>query len=537
MEEIYLVLISTIGVFLRLSVIKQDSDVWSWQWLMLPILIGTPFSWYFDWPGIWPLPLEGYLLGLLVVLLIDYFDMWPMVAARQNPDHRRGAIVVRDKDVTQMIKRAKEAVSLCIGKVPLPVRVEPSHILAVGGTGTGKSLAITQLLDKIIERDDRAILADAGGLYLSRYFDPVRDRLLNPLDQRSVAWSPFAEMANPFDADALAKSLVPDGEGTAREWHQYCQTLLSAILQRCYETDQATNQKLLYFASVIGAEELRTFVAGLPAASLAAEGNDKMLGSIRGILGSHLNSLIHLPPHAGREAFSIRKWIQSRSATRLYLPYAENQRATLKYLIAAWLDIASQAILSLAPDSNRRIWLVADEVASIGRVQSLIDFLTNARKAGGCAIIGLQTISQLRALYGRDNAQTLLSCLSAWCILRSNDPETSEYMSKYLGEEEIRRINTGGGQSTGGQNVNWSEQIARQAVVLPSELQSLPDRQGFLKLPGAYPICRVEIPLPSDKSSGQKNFVMLGYPPIFMRDSTQAAVEPAKVEPVIEINL
>lgn len=537
MIELHLMVIAlVIGIALRLTQFRDDPEHWGWKWLCLPVTMGAPINWYFVWPGIYPLFVEGYAIGLFVVLLFDYFDLWPFSAPRPDLDHRRGARVVGEKDLVRLVKRAKEATSLLISKIPIPIRTEPQHFLKVGGTGAGKSSAIVQMLDRIFKRVDRAILADAGGLFLARYFNPQQDHLLNPLDQRSVSWSPFAEMQEEWDANTLAKSLVPDGEGTAKEWHGYCQTLVSAILIRCWETDQVTNERLLYYSSIASVEELRELVAGLPAASLVAAGNEKMLGNVRGILGSHIQSLAYLSPEAGRNAFSIRQWVLEGQGS-LYLPYLEDQRETLMHLIAAWLDIASRSILSLKPDATRRIWLVADEVATLGRVQSIIDFLTKARKAGGSAILGLQTISQLRETYGRNNAQTLLSCLSTWLILRPNDAETAEYMSKQLGEEEICRINDSGGKTTQGESSSWAEQIARQPAVLASELQNLDDRIGYLKLPGSYPVCRLEIPLPPSMASGHEPFL-----PASRRAAPRSASprdqKPVIVgDPVIEIDL
>lgn len=537
MNELHLmVIVLVIGIALRLTQFRDYPEHWGWKWLYLPVTMGAPINWYFVWPGIYPLFVEGYAIGLFVVLLFDYLDLWPFSAPHPDPDHRRGARVVGEKDLIRLVKQAKEATSLLISKIPIPIRTEPQHFLKVGGTGAGKSSAIIQMLDHIFRRGDRAVLADGGGIFLGRYFNPQRDHLLNPLDQRSVSWSPFAEMQQEWDANALAKSLIPDGEGAAKEWHYYCQTLVSAILIRCWETDQTTNERLLYYATIASVEELRELVAGLPAASLVAPGNEKMLGNVRGILGSHIQSLAYLPPDAGRDAFSIRKWIRSDKGS-LYLPYQEGQRETLMHLIAAWLDITSRSILDLKPDASRRIWLVTDEVSTLGRIQSLADFLTKARKAGGSAILGLQSISQLRSSYGRDNAQTLLSCLSTWLILRCNDAETAEYMSKQLGEEEIRRINDSGGKTTQGQSSSWSEQIARQPVVLASELQNMDDRKGFLKLPGSYPVCRLEIPLPPSMASGHEPFLPA------IRQATPRSMPPPDQkpvilgEPVIEIDL
>lgn len=111
---------------------------------------------------------------------------------------------------------------------------------------------------------------------------------------------------------------------------------------------------------------------------------------------------------------------------------------------------------------------------------------------------GLQTVSQLRELYGQETSQTLLACLGSWLVLRVSDAETAEYMSRYLGEEEKTRIVQSGGESTSGvfdksASENWQEQIVKDRVVLPSELQALPDLRGIFNLAGPTPAAVVTL--------------------------------------------
>jgi type IV secretory pathway TraG/TraD family ATPase VirD4 len=148
------------------------------------------------------------------------------------------------------------------------------------------------------------------------------------------------------------------------------------------------------------------------------------------------------------------------------------------------------ATLSLPADRVRRRWLMLDEVASLGRVQSLSDALTKGRKYGLCSIMGLQSVSQLRDVYGKDGAQTLLSCLSSQLILRANDPETAEYASLGLGECEVLRESIAKGKHR-----TVTEQRHVERLVLGSEIQGLANRIGYLRLSGQDIVRRVKIPL------------------------------------------
>ncbi len=378
---------------------------------------------------------------------------------------------------------------LKIGDVPIPENLEPLHFLFAGSTGTGKSQALNGLLDIIRARGDRVIMCDSGGEAMARWWH-TGDTILNPLDQRSVSWSPFSELQGPWDADRLSKSMIPDSEGHDREWQLYSQSLLAAVMQRLSERGEATTERLLYFLTVAKADEISEVVSGLPAQTLLDTGAAKMLSSVRGIIGSYLPSYRFLPSAAGTDTWSIRQWVEGGRGW-LWLPYRDDQISSLRPLLAAWIGESVSSVLSLRPDPNRRLWLLLDELASLGRVQALDSALTKGRKFGLRCVAGLQSASQLRAAYGREGAQTLLSCLSSWLVLRSVDPETADYLSRGLGDAEVRRENVS--RSEGRET--RAEQRATTRVVMPSEIQNLPDRIGYLNLAGDYPIARVEIPI------------------------------------------
>jgi type IV conjugative transfer system coupling protein TraD len=504
-EIIFLSILAT-GLYCRMTVWSDDTDAIGWRWGFLPLMLGIPVVWYLSLVTLPNSLFFAYGIGFIICLVCDYLNLWPLESTSSDDSHRRGTQFGVVQEVARRIRKLKLQHDIAIGEVPFPRKMEPYHLLKFGGTGSGKSVGFTHLLDAVHKRNDRAMVVDSGGIYVTRYFNPQQDRLLNPLDERGVAWSPFAEMENAWDADSLAKSMIPDAEGNSAEWNRYAQALLSAILRRCHERGEATNGKLLHYACVASADELRPLVSGLPAASLLAEGNERMLGNVRGIMGSYLSGLSYLPATDGDESFSIRDWIQHDKSGWLFLPYQDDQLDSLKHLIACWIDIASRSILSLSPDEHRRIWLSIDEAASLGRIQTLEAFLTKARKYGGCAVIGLHSISQLRALYGHDNAQTLLSCLSTWLVLRAADAETAEYLSRHIGDHEIRRIVESGGNNQQGDSRNWSEQITQERVVMASELQSLPNLNGYLRLAGHYPVCPITLKIPAKRTSGQPAF-------------------------------
>ena len=65
-----------------------------------------------------------------------------------------------------------------------------------------------------------------------------------------------------------------------------------------------------------------------------------------------------------------------------------DRHESLKPLITAWLDIAINALLSLPEKTDRRIWVILDELGSLQQLPYLTSALAEARKFGGCFVVG-----------------------------------------------------------------------------------------------------------------------------------------------------
>ena len=75
-------------------------------------------------------------------------------------------------------------------------------------------MLIADLVAQIRARGERCVIYDKMGSYTQSFFDPERDVLLNPLDDRSPRWSPFMEARNPRDFDMMAAALIPQQRDT-----------------------------------------------------------------------------------------------------------------------------------------------------------------------------------------------------------------------------------------------------------------------------------------------------------------------------------
>lgn len=415
---------------------------------------------------------------------------------RRKEQFNRGTRIASAEEVKKLVfqklPKKSQPPRLDVGMVPIPRVAEPYHFGIMGSTGTGKSVQLNQFLQEVRKENDTVIVVDSGGAFIEKHYDPECDFIFNPFDNRCINWSPLFEMKGPWDASALAKSIVPDGVGDNKDWNGYAQTFLTSLMTKLNEEGRLDLKDLLYYALAASYEELLEYLKGT--AAVGQMGSDRTFGSIRNILTSHLSVYANLPGGSDYQ-FSVRDMVDQEHSGFLFMSYRDDQLDSVKELFACMLDVIARAILSQNedPTKQRRIWLVIDEFASLGRVQSIESVATKARKMGGCLVLGIQTISQLKGRYGEHGAQTILSCLSTWLVLRTEDADTAEYLSRYIGEVEVTRVANSVNQADSGNTQGQNEQQTTVKAVLPSEIQSLPSLEGFLRLSGGYPICKVQL--------------------------------------------
>lgn len=382
--------------------------------------------------------------------------------------------------------------SVSIGSIKLTKAQEPVHTLLNGSTGVGKTTAIIEMLRTISARGDRMIIADPDGFYASR-FATEHDVILNVFDKRSPGWSPFSEVRRAYDFDKIARSIVPDGQGHDAAWHFYAQVLIADVMRSLLTSGKGTTAELIYALTVMPTEELKALVAGSASVGLFDKDAAKALASTRFILSSYLKPFVYLKSGD----FSLRGFLESKRQ-RIFFTWREDMTASLAPLIACWIDVLCNAILSMPPEpelGKRRTWLVLDELASLGKISSLESVLTKGRKHNLCCIAGLQSIAQLDRVYGHETSIILRSCfrnLVAFAIAKA-DPDTSEAISRALGEREIDRAVETTGRSSQGSSTSVSVQRVRERLVLPSELNELPDLTAFLALAGNEPTRKIKL--------------------------------------------
>ena len=382
-----------------------------------------------------------------------------------------------------------------IAGVPYPDRAETQHTIVSGTTGSGKTVLISDLVQQIRKRGERCVIYDKMGSYTRAFFDPARDVLLNPLDARAPRWSPFFEARSPRDFDMMAAALIPQQKDTVDPfWVTAARQLFSNGVGVLWQKGETKNRVLVEHLLKTDLSDLAKVMEDTVAQSIVDPQNPKTALSVRAMLTANIGAMEVLADSG--EPFSIREWI-SREGDKGFLFFTSrgDQHASLRGLISTWLEIAVNSMLSLGQDDGRRIWVILDELPTLHQVPSLQPGLAESRQFGGCFVLGVQVASALRDLYGRNGAETISGLCGTRVVFAAPDRDTALWSADSLGRSEVEEFAEGVsyGADPYRDGVTLTPKRELQALALPSEIMRLPNLNGYLKLPGPYPVARIEL--------------------------------------------
>ncbi|MBG5970465.1 type IV secretion system DNA-binding domain-containing protein [Proteus vulgaris] len=416
----------------------------------------------------------------------------------------RGAKLVSAEKLKGEIVEKHGVSDLTLGDFPLPTGFSKKHTLISGTTGAGKSTALTHLLKAIRARGDRAVVYDKKGEFVEMFYRDGVDHILNPADSRSHQWTPWEEMASPFDADWIAETLLPNSNsnsGSDKFFTSAARAVVSAALQNLYLDGPKSLLSLLRATAWNDLELLKELVAGTPAATYFNENNEETLESIRSTVVDGVRPLRLLKEENTKGFFSIRDWItegdeQGADDSWLFLPVRESEIEIQKPLISTWIQSVAKGLMACGVNNDRTLWIVVDELPSLKKIPALSMLMAEGRGFGAAVVLGIQEINQLEEEFGKNTSRTILGLCSTQLHFRLNNADTAEWVSKVLGEAEREEVDEDLNYSADDirDGVRVSSKRQNRKIVLPSEIMDLPDLSCFAKIWGVESKARIDIP-------------------------------------------
>ncbi|MCB1075788.1 MAG: type IV secretion system DNA-binding domain-containing protein [Simkania sp.] len=435
---------------------------------------------------------SGYVSIAAFVFFLLFFAVRGLLTRQKK--HLQGVRFERPWKVRLKMACLLKKSDMKIGAVPLIKNSETKHMLICGTTGAGKTNALRQLMIQIRRRGDRAIIVDTTGDFVSKFFREEKDILLNPYDARSEQWHPWCECDKDYDYEYLVNSLIPKNNHHQDDFFPEAgRAVILASLMK-YKKEGNTNleelvQDLLRKSIYEIYEDLKQTDARI----YVDPQGEKTTVSIRATIANCIRHFSLLKNTSS--PFSIRDWILSKQKTDewLFLACQTGQRKALNSLMTVWFSIALNAIKQRSPNqSNKKIWLIIDELHALQKLEYLEESLAELRKYGGAIVLATQNIAQLDKLYGHHGARIILDQCGTKVSFRQSDSEIAKRMSSLFGEHEFRETQEGlsYGAHEMRDGVNLSNIERTRPTISPTQIMNLPDLEAFIKLPGNWPAIR-----------------------------------------------
>ncbi len=390
----------------------------------------------------------------------------------------RGAKLLKPEELQADIdaKYQETEFDLKLGReqIRLPEFLTFRHISLAGASGTGKTQAINSLLLQLQQkRQQKCLILDLNGQYYSR-FGREGDVILSLYDKRTRNWNFWSEDA---PAEFFSEALI-ETDGNDKFFAPAGRALLTDLL-RINSNIEGLWQDLTSQPKDL----IKKLKGGISPALL---GGEEQAAGVMATASLQLNFLQYLN-HWGEnpEPFRITDWCTNEDENWVFLIVRDRDLAASKPLLRTWVDLATLGVLGREEDSHYpHLWLIADELPGIGKIPTLGKLLSQGRKYRATTLVGYQTSGQMEDIYGKDGAKEILQGLQNKFVFRCGDSDTSKKASGELGEQDIEEVTMsiqfGKLASTDRNTLN--RPIKTRPVVMPSEIQNLPDLQAYLKL-------------------------------------------------------
>ncbi|BEM90552.1 conjugal transfer protein TraD (plasmid) [Serratia marcescens] len=408
------------------------------------------------------------------------------------------------KVVNKILKKHDRLSPLSLCGLHMVRYSEMQNIGMHGTVGSGKSTMIINICRQLRAEGHKVMIYDKGGNFLPLFYRPNKDVILNPFDARCAAWDLWDECRTVADFENFAKTLLPDAPSGDPFWLLAARRLFADVARRLAKMNERNLRTLMKKLLSVTLADLRGFLKDTDSANLVDGSVEKTAMTIRMVLTSYVTALRFLQglDEEGKRPFNLRDWVHTEDMNGdnswIFITSDGRHHEALKPLLTAWLHMLMVNVLGLRPDNGdreRRIWLLLDELPSLHKLPILKDYIAEARKFGGCTLIGLQNYPQLEAQFGREGAADIWDLLNTRVFGRAPSAHVAKFVQEELGEKRHLKFRDqySYGVDIIRDGVQFSKDEVSEHLVSYSDVQNLDDLECYVALAGRLPVVKMKM--------------------------------------------
>jgi len=397
-----------------------------------------------------------------------------------------------NEDKIAMKEDKKQEKEFRKGVIQFPTDSELRHIFIIGRSGAGKTVLLNPTIEQLKARQEKMLIHDFKGDMVTKFYNPMKDFIFNPLDKRCLKWNIWNDINSEIDITSIASSLF---QPTAKEdpfWSDAAKEIFEEILVYLFKNELKTN-KSIYEHINKPAGEILALIANTSAARYISDPNGKQTQGVLSKLTQGTKCFKYLKDIDGD--FSVKKWIESYKDSTIFMVNYADVKDTISPALTLFMDIAARATLTLPDNLNRRIFFFLDEFGQLRRMNSLIDILTNGRSKGASIWLAIQDIGQIDEKYGQNLRKTIINAFSNYIVFALNDHETAKFFVNKIGERKVVTIDEMLHHDAEAESDNLGVRRSQKTenLILASDIMNMKDREAYIKLSGVQEYSKMKV--------------------------------------------
>ena len=382
--------------------------------------------------------------------------------------------------------------------VPLDADLLSRHIMFLGGIGTGKTNAFSQVVSQIrhsITESDVVIIFDTKGDFYNEFYregDIVISNddtatgasgkdywnIFGEIEKDSQTEETIVEITKTIFREKLEKSNQPFFPNAAKD-------LMSAVLLHCVRNGgNFTNSSLRKYFDSSTVSDYMNLLNSHPdlkamTSYIAGENSPQALGVLSELQQMVREVFIGNFRQAG--TLSMREIVRNKGGKFVFIEYDLSIGNMLAPIYSLMFDMAIKEALS-RKKSDGSVYFVADEFRLIPNLQHVDDAVNFGRSLGVKFMIGIQNVEQVFEAYGEERARSIMSGFLTSVAFRVNDASSKKYIKELHGENRKKATYMSSVQTRG-----ITEEIRDAYVVEDWDISNLGLGEAIIGLPGKPP--------------------------------------------------
>lgn len=153
----------------------------------------------------------------------------------------------------------------------------------------------------------------------------------------------------------------------------------------------------------------------------------------------------------------------------IYIRIPQSRVPAYRSLITLIYSSLIQGAMERPEGAQRQILVMLDEIGQYPPIYQLSNAMATLRSKSVCFVISCQSLSQIKKIYGDNDADTIMDCISYTVIFNLSDVDTQEYYSKALGTHLVLRKSNGYNNNS----LSGSTTEIREPIMQPEEFGRL----------------------------------------------------------------